>query len=1473
MFSRIVRRAISTVMSFFVILSLLLPAGGWIGGNGSPFIRDVYAGAGEAPLALLTAGGPLTPKNLSGAILYINLIDDAAFIESELDVSSFTFYSGPQGLSVSEVVYNHSQEVMLTIDFSGPQNGGNDNLGIQIDGKVLEGGKALSTNLLPIYSSSYTYFNVDTYADTVDIKPGDGLCADENGLCSLRAAVMEVNANEIWDSIDIFLEEGTYELSLEGTDENGAATGDLDILKPVTIMGAGMDKTSIDAKGNDRVFDVHDAFNLYDLTITGGYTEDVDGGAAILIRDNFEVYLYDVTIQGNHSAAPDGATAATIGGAIVNYGQLHLHYVTIDSNWTEGSGGGLLNYNDANLYQTTLSNNSAELTGGGLASFGELNVTESMINLNTAGETGSAIYSSDGIIDVSESKIIDNSVSGSGATIAILYPDSYRSSSVFYSEITGNDADQDIYLVGDFDTVLYASYNYWGEDGPGEVYAMIGEEEVPGMIQLYPYFMTEEMEEQNMSGYTNDLKDLIFSTGTLTPSFHHQVVQYTLYVDADTDKVSITPLLFAPQYATVIIQGVELQHEKTFVMDVDEDIVELPIYVQSVIDDTKMLYVIIERIMPSREFVVNTTLDLPQGCYVEEDDCSLRAAIFRANETNSHDTIHLEPGTYELSLGEMEIRHPLTIIGAGPDETMIDASLMEDMMFKVTSRELHLSGVTLTGVNSMTGVIRYEDMDGTHSMVDVIVENNSTGTSGNGNIVELYGGELSLTNTIIRGNVSGDSMFFVHEYGRLVAEDSLFENNTSTYSNSSGAIENRGEMELTRVIFRGNEAEHGAIMNGGSMVLDTVTFEQNRAITFDDYGYAAGGAIYNSGDALITDSIFDGNEATLHPEDTGKSEWYELVGGAIYNIGSMVISSSGIRNNRAGDDSLDSSKAHMNGGAIFNFGNLEITNSEVNANHSLKGGGIYTAGSLTIEDSNIYGNSAEIGGGLYIEECGFVCDDYGMIFTSVSNSTINSNDAQSYGGGIYNEGSLEITDGKILNNDALQGGGIYSSGQMVIEHSEISGNTADAGGGLYSMCDWNCEERNIETVILYSAIHGNQARLYGGGAAMLSPVYTMNSVFSSNQAGAVGGGLMSTVGLISYSTFAGNTLTGEGLDELEEIINSSNYDLEEPSGSGFFNYTDNPETRLTMIANSIIDGDTEWSVCAGPALFIGANIVNNGCDGATIQGTFIDEDPRLAELTWEHDGLPVHALLPGSPALDAGVPITENDITWNGFGSSMVDVLMDLLNPVDDIRTYSRMQGKGNDLGAYEVIWAAYPILPYYDIEKKQIVIWFDREYGLVTDPITATPDIGKFQVFHGGLGDWTPVEIEDIEYGSDGRSVVLKLSEQSQLWAELSVTMETNAVQFENDSLYAHWMEHVPVLTPWLLYNHLYEIASSIGEGEHARIDTGVVMKVFNDEMIGYMLPEYQQTFLQDELLLKILMSFIEPAFIYNHSDPVVDD
>ncbi|MEZ5168050.1 MAG: hypothetical protein R2695_16755 [Acidimicrobiales bacterium] len=39
-----------------------------------------------------------------------------------------------------------------------------------------------------------TVFTVDRDFDGVDINPGDGVCADDLGLCPLRAAVMEASA-------------------------------------------------------------------------------------------------------------------------------------------------------------------------------------------------------------------------------------------------------------------------------------------------------------------------------------------------------------------------------------------------------------------------------------------------------------------------------------------------------------------------------------------------------------------------------------------------------------------------------------------------------------------------------------------------------------------------------------------------------------------------------------------------------------------------------------------------------------------------------------------------------------------------------------------------------------------------------------------------------------------------------------------------------------------------------------------------------------------------------------------------------------------------------------------------------------------------------------------------------------------------------------------------------------------------------
>src|SRR5690606_24618762 len=124
---------------------------------------------------------------------------------------------------------------------------------------------ALSLSLLSGHLAAAT-FVVQTTVDGADAFPGDGICsvmlAPQPGMavCTLRAAIMEANATAAADIIE--LKDGaTYKLTLAGRGEDNGATGDLDILQPVTIstplvFGLPSGQATIDADGLDRVFDI-----------------------------------------------------------------------------------------------------------------------------------------------------------------------------------------------------------------------------------------------------------------------------------------------------------------------------------------------------------------------------------------------------------------------------------------------------------------------------------------------------------------------------------------------------------------------------------------------------------------------------------------------------------------------------------------------------------------------------------------------------------------------------------------------------------------------------------------------------------------------------------------------------------------------------------------------------------------------------------------------------------------------------------------------------------------------------------------------------------------------------------------------------------------------------------------------------------------------------------------------------------------
>ena len=158
-------------------------------------------------------------------------------------------------------------------------------------------------------------FIVNSSLDTVDVEPGDGVCKDENGLCTLRAAIDETNhpSNSGLDTIT--LPAGIYILTLEGRAENGNQTGDLDILDDLIINGSGAKNTFIQAgqsksEAIDRVIDSHSSIRLTLNQLTVRYGDAADdeskSGGGIWVRGG-TLIVNDAAVNSNTAAAEGGA--------------------------------------------------------------------------------------------------------------------------------------------------------------------------------------------------------------------------------------------------------------------------------------------------------------------------------------------------------------------------------------------------------------------------------------------------------------------------------------------------------------------------------------------------------------------------------------------------------------------------------------------------------------------------------------------------------------------------------------------------------------------------------------------------------------------------------------------------------------------------------------------------------------------------------------------------------------------------------------------------------------------------------------------------------------------------------------------------------------------------------------------------------------------------------------------------------------
>lgn len=290
-----------------------------------------------------------------------------------------------------------------------------------------------------------------------------------------------------------------------------------------------------------------------------------------------------------------------------------------------------------------------------------------------------------------------------------------------------------------------------------------------------------------------------------------------------------------------------------------------------------------------------------------------------------------------------------------------------------------------------------------------------------------------------------------------------------------------------------------------------------------------------------------------------------------------------------------------NGGAIAANGigvptavpaTLNLKNCTLSGNTANNGGGIVAGNAVVTLDACVISNNHAVGLDSGSGGGGIFLTGTSTSGTLTNGTLVSGNSGKADGGGIcVFSATFTILNGTVSSNTAvLNGGGIYNStispGTISLSTSTVSGNTAVGdGGGVYSI--GACSLTN-------STVSGNKGR-YGGG---ITGNATLNFVtVTNNTATAAGGGLYPVYPAFAISV--NNTIVGKNTA---------------PAGP------DAAESVKSLGYNLI--GNT-----AGFALY---NVLT---------GNLLNVDPKLGPLTYNGGQTLTHALLAGSPAMDAADPI------------------------------------------------------------------------------------------------------------------------------------------------------------------------------------------------------------------------------------------
>lgn len=657
--------------------------------------------------------------------------------------------------------------------------------------------------------------------------------------------------------------------------------------------------------------------------------------------------------------------------------------------------------------------------------------------------------------------------------------------------------------------------------------------------------------------------------------------------------------------------------------------------------------------------------------------------------------------------------------------------ILSNVIPVVSNTALNGSGhqITLSGNNSVR--LLYVSTNVSFQIINLTIAN---GEATNGAGVFNDGGTLALSGVVFENNVA----------------QTLASGSVSGAPSEGGALFNRGgTINATNCIFTNNlatvpsgnyysiESHGGAIRDeSGAVNLQNCSFTGNQALGGSVASYAtepgavgAGGAIHNSGTLNASGCNFTNNYATggrgslggylnLEPGTPGGAG----EGAAIFNSGVAAIEGGAFVGNSAaggggggGGDSTTGggggSGGSGSGGAIFNFGSLLVQGSAM-ANNSAVGamGGHGAAGGTS---PGGYGGAGGSGFGGAIYNDGAPASLVLQCSAIISNTcTGGAGGGAGYGGGTpYPDGTEGCAGGNGGNGGQGDGGGLFNS---------------DGGTGSLVNC-----------TLAFNGGSGSSGGTGGTGG---------NSTVAVSNGGTGGNGGNGGSGV-------GGIYDGDGLVKLTNCTVAFNYGVPGIAGGGGQGGSGSPaEPPLppgapgnpgatgtpgsatgglsasgTWLINTVLDCNAGTN-CSGFITDLGHNLSSDGSCAFTDAGSINNTDPKLGPLANNGGPTLTMALLPTSPAIDAGDNAAATPTDQRGF---------------------PRVVGPAIDIGAYELCY-----LPVLRISQAQT--------GAVNILVYALPNQTCRLLSSSTLADWEPIATNQI--GATGTNVFQAICDPGQL-------------------------------------------------------------------------------------------------------------